>query len=378
LYVTLMKIIISVLVITISFIYYTNFYNLTEYGTTPVELSNDMNCTMCDVQFTKKLRFKTKGIIIYRDQMNIRVFGIQHFHPFDSEKYGRVFKFLKEAIPYEPYLRPKYVSYEQLKQIHTAEYLYHIQTSPKHIAEVTQLEILSKIPNFLLQRMLILPIRYAVGATIAASELISNFKVVLVLGGGFHHAYSQTGGGWCFFSDVILSIMNLSNRKGRKIRVLYIDLDAHTGNGVARDKFLLKHNMPYIADIYIIDMYNAYIYPGDYFAEQNIDQPVRLTPYTGDKNYLKKLKRALKKSENLFPNPDVIYYNAGSDILKGDPLGRLNITPQGFIQRDEMVFHHAQKIECPMIMVMSGGYQKTNARIITDSIINLHTKFKLF
>lgn len=45
---------------------------------------------------------------------------------------------------------------------------------------------------------------------------------------------------------------------------------------------------------------------------------------------------------------------------------------QGIIRRDEIVFRAARRRGIPILMVTSGGYQKKTARIIADSIINLH------
>lgn len=64
-------------------------------------------------------------------------------------------------------------------------------------------------------------------------------------------------------------------------------------------------------------------------------------------------------------------YNAGTDILKGDPLGYLSISPQGIIIRDEIVFKKARQRGIPIVMLTSGGYQKKTARIIATSILNL-------
>jgi histone deacetylase 11 len=361
--------------VVIAVVYYNNFHNLTERNIESVPVPKQ--CTMCDTN-TFATNITTRGIILYRDQMNVRILGVQRFHPFDSEKYGNIFTFLRNEIPHLPYVRPKAVTFEQLSQIHTNEYITRIQSDPSLIAQVAQMEMISWLPNFVLQRTFILPMRYAVGATIAAGELVSSeteFKAAIVLGGGFHHAHSTIGGGWCFFSDVILSIMNVSKKKGEN--VLYIDLDAHTGNGVARDKKLLKKTMPNV-NIYIIDMFNAQIYPGDHYAEKSINQAVYLKPLTSDTDYLKALARELKRSETEFPLPNVIYYNAGSDILVGDPLGWLNVSNEGLIKRDEMVFSFANKLNRPIIMVLSGGYQRTNAKVISDSIINLNNKFSLF
>lgn len=67
-------------------------------------------------------------------------------------------------------------------------------------------------------------------------------------------------------------------------------------------------------------------------------------------------------------------YNAGTDILEGDPLGRLKITPDGITSRDEKVFQFARERSIPIVMVTSGGYMKSSARVVADSIVNLSKK----
>jgi histone deacetylase 11 len=53
--------------------------------------------------------------------------------------------------------------------------------------------------------------------------------------------------------------------------------------------------------------------------------------------YNQKIDSALRESIERFM-PEFIIYNAGTDCLEGDPLGRLGITAEGIIQRDEIVF----------------------------------------
>jgi histone deacetylase 11 len=81
---------------------------------------------------------------------------------------------------------------------------------------------------------------------------------------------------------------------------------------------------------------------------------------------------AQKAAQNF--EPDLLIYNAGTDILDGDPLGRLLVSPDGVKQRDEMVFKFSREKNCPIVMLTSGGYMKTSARVIADSIGNLATK----
>ncbi len=93
--------------------------------------------------------------------------------------------------------------------------------------------------------------------------------------------------------------------------------------------------------------------------------------------------------ENQF-QADFILYNAGTDCLRGDPLGNLLLSAEGIVKRDEAVFSFAKwggvkKMEnsgkewkIPVAMVLSGGYQLSNAEVIFASIQNLNEKFSLF
>ena len=74
---------------------------------------------------------------------------------------------------------------------------------------------------------------------------------------------------------------------------------------------------------------------------------------------------------------DFIIYNAGTDIMKGDRLGRLKVEPEDIIKRDEMVFEFAKDLKKPIMMLLSGGYQHSNAKNIAESIGNLQTKFRV-
>lgn len=148
-------------------------------------------------------------------------------------------------------------------------------------------------------------------------------------------------------------------------RATIIDLDAHQGNGHERD---------FMDDprVYIMDAYNRYIYPGDGFAKRAIKRRVELEWGTEDTEYLQKVHTHVEGALNEF-KPDIVVYNAGTDILDGDPLGGLAISPQGIVKRDEVVFRAARSRRIPILMLTSGGYQKRTARIIADSILNLHS-----
>ena len=48
------------------------------------------------------------------------------------------------------------------------------------------------------------------------------------LSGGYHHAHTQNGGGFCVYPDITLTINHLRKFKSREVKkVMIIDLDAH-------------------------------------------------------------------------------------------------------------------------------------------------------
>ncbi|XP_074054473.1 histone deacetylase 11 isoform X3 [Macrotis lagotis] len=232
------------------------------------------------------------------------------------------------------------------------------------VATITEIPPVVLLPNFLVQRHVLRPLRTQTGGTIMAGKLAIERGWAINIGGGFHHCSSDKGGGFCAYADITLSIKFLFDRVEGVSKATIIDLDAHQGNGHERD-FMNDSR------VYIMDVYNRNIYPGDTFAKRAIKRKVELDWGTGDNEYLRKVAEHTEKALKEQP-PDVMIYNAGTDILEGDPLGGLSISAEGIVKRDELVFRAARKHNVPIFMVTSGGYQKHTARIIADSILNLY------
>ncbi|XP_072928263.1 histone deacetylase 11 isoform X3 [Hemitrygon akajei] len=232
------------------------------------------------------------------------------------------------------------------------------------VATITEILPVAFLPNFIIQRKVLRPFRTQTGGTIMAGKLAIERGWAINVGGGFHHCSSDQGGGFCAYADITLAIKFLFERVEGVSKAMIIDLDAHQGNGHERD--FMDDNR-----VYIMDVFNRYIYPGDGFAKRAIKWKIELEWDTEDSEYLQKVKTHVAKALNEV-TPDIIVYNAGTDILDGDQLGGLAVSPQGIIKRDEAIFEAARKYKIPILMVTSGGYQRSTARIIADSILNLH------
>ncbi|XP_060838041.1 histone deacetylase 11 isoform X2 [Rhopalosiphum padi] len=301
--------------------------------------------------------------IVYRKEYNVTFFGLENLHPFDSKKWAHIYKILKNTLGLNQsniYV-PDEITEDELLTIHSGKYLKSLKWSYV-AARISEIPVIVLFPNFLVQRQYLRPLRFQVGGTRLAGKIARKEGVAINLGGGFHHCSKDRGGGFCPYADISLVVNDALQENDYKL-VMIIDLDAHQGNGYERD-FIGN------SKVFIIDVFNKNIYPKDTYAETAISKAVKLDYFVQDYEYLTTVESALIESL-IKVKPDFIIYNAGTDILKGDKLGLLSITPEGIIQRDEMVFKLAQQNNIPLVMLTSGGYRKSTANIIAASLQNL-------
>ncbi len=304
--------------------------------------------------------------IIYSDEYNISFYGLENLHPFDSKKYGRVFEFLakKRGITLLQVHQPAPVTDDELLRVHTQAYLNSLRKADT-AAQIAEMPLLGFVPDFLVKKCLLNPMRLATGGSLRGVDLALRHGWAINLSGGYHHAKSDSGEGFCFFADIPLAVKKLHEMHPDH-QVLIIDLDAHQGNGVSS----ILHSD---GRVHIFDVYNAAIYPNDKLAESYVEYKYPVPAYIQDDDYLGLIEQELPKAIES-SRADFILYNAGTDIYEKDPLGAMGITHDGIIRRDEIVFHQAIKRNIPILMLLSGGYTRESAGIIADSIDNLLEK----
>uniref|UniRef100_A0A7E4VNX8 Histone deacetylase 11 n=1 Tax=Panagrellus redivivus TaxID=6233 RepID=A0A7E4VNX8_PANRE len=306
--------------------------------------------------------------IVYSSKYDVTFYGLEKMHPFDSQKWGKVFRALKDAhfLTNHNYVIPNEATREDLLLAHTSAYLDTLKQ--KHVlAKAMEVPLVGYIPFFskFADSFVLAPFRHHVGGTVAAACLALERGWAINIGGGFHHAASEKAGGFCLYNDVTIAIRFLLQGESIK-KAMIIDLDAHQGNGYER---------AFTDDdrVYIFDMFNRNAFPRDEEAKKGINLAVPLKRFTEDEEYIEKLETHIVQAFNEF-TPDLIVYNAGTDVFDADHLGCLSITEDGIEKRDEIVFKKAADLEIPIVMVTSGGYTEDSANIITQSILNLKKK----
>jgi histone deacetylase 11 len=304
--------------------------------------------------------------LVYSPDYDIHFFGLERLHPFDSRKYSRAMGELERRCGprLESWIRTPEgpVTREQLLRVHLEEYLERLGSSP-YLARVLELPFLAGLPASLIDQRVLAPMRLATAGTILAARQALLHGIAINMSGGYHHASTHQGEGFCVYSDLPIAVAELraTGELGPEDRVLVIDLDAHQGNGFER---ALGHDRT----IFFLDVYNADIYPGDRAAARRIDFPAPLRPGTGDEEYLATLRRLLPEAlDHIFPLK-LALYNAGADVYRGAALGGLDIAAEGVFARDRYVFDTLSDEGIAWVMLLSGGYSRESYRLIARSV----------
>jgi acetoin utilization protein AcuC len=159
----------------------------------------------------------------------------------------------------------------------------------------------------------------AVGGSLLAAELALEGRVVFHPAGGTHHGRRDRASGFCFFNDPVFAIRRLLD--GGATRVLYLDLDAHHGDGV-QQAFL---DEPRVRTVSIHER-GRWPHTGD--ADDTGHGYARNLPVPAGFN---DSELAFLMDEVVLPlarrfDPEAVVVTCGTDALAGDPLSAMALS----------------------------------------------------
>jgi acetoin utilization deacetylase AcuC-like enzyme len=281
-------------------------------------------------------------------------------HRFPMDKYSMVAAQLKQRgwqVVDAPFARA-----EELERVHNTNYLQALRQQTLDRKAVRKLGF--PLTPELYQRSLA-----SVGGTLAALHDALEHGFGVNLAGGTHHAYADHGEGFCVYNDIaVASRYALAHDLVR--RILVLDLDVHQGNGTA-------HIFQDDPKVTTVSLHGARNYP---FHKEASDVDVPLDDGLSDAAYMAVLGHTLTKlpmtevpmTEVPMTEVDVVFYQAGVDVLAGDRFGRMALSPAGVMARDQQVLEHCAGV--PLVYMMGGGYHKDiNVTVAThvQSLTNL-------
>ena len=183
-----------------------------------------------------------------------------------------------------------------------------------------------------------------VGGSILAANLADQGRVVFHPSGGTHHGRPDRASGFCYFNDPVFAILTLLDL-GRQ-RVLYVDFDAHHGDGV-EDAFYLDDRVATLS----VHEAERWPFSGSRSRPDENVYNFSVAPGLNDTEF-----------EFLFDNaieplvaarrPDALVLCCGADCLAGDPLSRMalsNVTLWDTVAR-------LIELDLPTVVLGGGGY----------------------
>ena len=274
-------------------------------------------------------------------------------HRFPIKKFGALFDLLKKdnILNKENLHIPEPAQYLDLTKAHQPEYIQKIDNLSLSKEEERKLGF-PMVPSVKRRSYM------ATGGTVLSAELALGYKLACNTAGGSHHAFSDSGNGYCVFNDVAVAAYNLLNKHSVK-KILIYDLDVHQGDGTAK---IFENN----DQVYTFSAHSKKNYP---LVKQKSNKDIELEDDITDDEYLNTVSKSLELVNKM--NFDFVFYVAGVDIHKDDKLGKLNITTEGIEKREKMVINNFYKNKIPLCGVLGGGYNKDfNHLVYLHSILH--------
>ncbi|MBN2244681.1 MAG: histone deacetylase [Candidatus Aminicenantes bacterium] len=259
-------------------------------------------------------------------------------HVFPMAKYRMIYEtLLSRGAKQSDFLHPDFAPEDDLLLVHSSRYIRKIREGKLSSSELGVLEIpFSKelVDFFLLM----------VGGTVMAAENALDSGLSFHIGGGFHHAFTDHGEGFCVFNDVAVALEKMIVSERIK-KALVVDCDVHQGNGTAA--IFQDRDYAFTFSIHQMDIYPA--------KKSYSSLDVGLWSGDGDEPYLEKIRKYFPELYEK-ETPDLVFYLAGADPYERDQLGGLDITSEGMQERDRIIIEGARRQGIPLVILLAGGY----------------------
>jgi acetoin utilization protein AcuC len=280
-------------------------------------------------------------------------------HPLDPRRLELTMSLIRAmglvGDPRRPVVEPRDATDQELLTVHSGPYVDAVKTaSHRPVAPVDPRFGLGTADVPIVAGMHEMS-RAVVGSTLTAAELVASGRATRAFGlaGGLHHAHAAAASGFCVYNDLAVAIRWLQREQG--MRVLYIDYDAHHGDGVQS----IFYEDP---DVLTVSLHESglYLFPGGGFIDEigegdghGFSANVPLEAQTEDASFLASFDAIVPKLADAF-GPDVIVVQTGCDSHARDPLTHLRCSTALFEQLIQRIGVLADQ-HCGGRIVATGG-----------------------
>ncbi|WP_225321653.1 MULTISPECIES: acetoin utilization protein AcuC [unclassified Psychrobacillus] len=282
-------------------------------------------------------------------------------HPFNQKRLTLTVDLLKEmnALSTSEIVAPRIATDEELSLVHDPSYIDIVKKASLETGDTSKYESYGigteDTPIFPHMHEASASL---VGGTLTAVDYVMEGKSThaINLGGGLHHGFKGRASGFCVYNDSSVAIKYMQEKFNA--RVLYIDTDAHHGDGVQWSFY----DDPNVCTISIHET-GRYLFPGTgnitergtaegYGTSFNFP----IDAFTEDESFLDIYRTSFTEIVEWF-KPDVILSQNGADAHYFDPLTHLYGTMNIYREIPKLAHELAHKYcDGRWIAVGGGGY----------------------
>jgi acetoin utilization protein AcuC len=283
-------------------------------------------------------------------------------HPLDPRRLELTISLIRAmglvGDPRRPVVAPRDATDEELLTVHSGPYVDAV----RHASQQPHAQVPARFGLGTEDVPIVAGIhemsRAVVGSTLTAAELVASGRATRAFGlaGGLHHAHASAASGFCVYNDLAVAIRWLQREHG--MRVLYIDYDAHHGDGVQS----IFYEDPEVLTVSLHES-GLYLFPASGFIDEigegdghGFSANVPLEAQTEDDSFLASFDAVVPRLADAF-GPDIIVVQAGCDSHARDPLTHLRCSTalyERLIQR--VVAVAEQHCEGRIVATGGGGY----------------------
>ncbi|OHE18572.1 MAG: hypothetical protein A2X96_00110 [Syntrophobacterales bacterium GWC2_56_13] len=293
---------------------------------------------------------KNTGIV--KDMRYLR-HGPEFAHPESPQRLISIYEMLDNPdMSWKfAWIDARYATREDLERVHRPSYLDTIAATAGKTVMLDP-DTVATAETYDVARLAAGGVMNAIDS-VASGETDNAFALVRPPG---HHAQAAVAAGFCIFNNIAIGARHALARHGMK-RILIVDWDLHHGNGT-QEIFFEDRQVLYFST------HQSPAYPGtggltEMGKGEGIGYTlnVPLSPGADDAFYVRVFRDILSPIVLAF-KPEIILVSAGFDPYVGDPLGAMEVTPEGFACMTRILLDLAD--ECcggQMVLVLEGGYQ---------------------
>ncbi len=313
-----------------------------------------------DYLFGQSIMPDTRSVIIYSPRFE--EFTISRDHPFITAR-SRLFLDMCARhnllnLPGTRIMEPGSIDENSVLVFHDIHYYHYLVMASRGVFNPLMLSYGIGTGDNPVARGVLEYSMLAVGASVMGADLLisqPNIEIVFSPTGGFHHAGPNFAAGFCYLNDIVIAIKYLLQEKRR---VLYLDIDAHHGDGVQ----FAFYAEPCVLTISLHESART-LFPWNSGFENELGEGkglgyninVPLAPGTEDKIYGEVFKRIVLPLARKY-KPDICVIAAGVDAMYTDSMSHLSLTNNIYTE----VIHEVRKLVPKMLMLGAGGYNPRN------------------